>query len=92
MPYKQFKKFWIYLDTLCRQDVVNMAVEEILDVRGLSKVQSILRKYNLSHVTIDYKLNCVFKKGTNYNYRKDVLKEEEEQAGKIKHNPVSRVL
>jgi len=46
------------------------------DVRGLSKVKQILYKYNLSSVTIDYKLMFSFQRKLERNPRKELEKKE----------------
>lgn len=69
---QDYRNFWDQLSTLTRNDVVKMAHDELLDVKGLSMVKQILYKYNLSHVTIDHRLNFVFKKSPDYCPRKDL--------------------
>jgi len=71
-----FRKFWSQIDGLPRKEVVHMAEEEIKDVRGLSKVKEILYKYNLSSVTIDYRLMISFQKKMERNPRKELEKKE----------------
>ena len=66
-----YKEDWDYYDSMPRKDVLNLAMEEMLDVRGLSKVKEILYKYNLSTVTFDYKLQITFKKSLTYCPRRN---------------------
>ncbi len=73
---KDLQKFWDYLGGLPRNDVIKMAEEELLDVRGLSLVKNILYKYNLSNVTIDYKLKLAFKRSIQYCPKKEFEKEQ----------------
>jgi len=70
------KRFWNQLDGLPRKEVVFMAEEEMKDVRGLSKVKEILYKYNLSSVTIDYKLMFSFQRKLARTPRKELEKEQ----------------
>lgn len=53
-----------WMDT---NEAKRLAMEELLDVPGLSKVKNILEKYNLTHVSIDFKLNLTLKKSNQYN-------------------------
>lgn len=46
-----------------------LAVDEIMDIPGLSKIRNILEKYQLSSVTIDFKLQIVARDSRNYNPR-----------------------
>jgi len=71
------KRYWSQLDGMPRKDVLNMAEEEMLDVRGLSLVKKILYKYNLTHVTIDHNLKFSFKRSLTYNPRKEIEKKEQ---------------
>jgi len=64
------ENYWKYLDGLPRKDVLRMAQEELLDVRGLSVVKNILDKYNLTNVTIDHNLRLTLKKSIQDNPRK----------------------
>ena len=65
---------WTHLDTLSRADVYHKAIEDLMDVRGLSKIKEILKEYNLSYVCIDYKLKMTVKRSSNYCPRKELGK------------------
>ena len=71
---KNIKEYWDTLHSMPRNEVLKLAKEEVLDVRGLSILKNILYKYNLSNVTIDYKLNISFKKSKDYCPQKEVDK------------------
>ena len=71
---KDLRKDWEYFDTLSRKEVMKLAEDEIMDVRGLSRIKEILLKYNLSSVSFDYKLRIIFKKSTLYTPRKEYEK------------------
>jgi len=62
VPTDDLKQFWGHLDTLRRDEVIRLAKEEILDIRGLSAVQKVLYKYNLSTFTMDHDLNISLKR------------------------------
>lgn len=71
------KHYWRLLDGMPRKDVLQMAEEEMLDVKGLSLVRNILYKYNLTNVSIDHKLRFAFKKSVQDNPRKESAKGEQ---------------
>lgn len=60
--------------SMSRQEQYEEAIEEIMDVPGLSKLQGIMKKYNLSFVTIDYKLQITVKRSKDYCPKKDEKK------------------
>ena len=57
--------------SLPRQDAYSEAIEEILDVPGLSKVQAIMKKYNISYIVIDHKLKIGAKRVKHYCPKKE---------------------
>lgn len=71
------KRYWSLLDGMPRKDVLQMAEEEMLDVKGLSIVRNILYKYNLTHVSIDHKLRFAFKRSVKDNPRKEIEQGEQ---------------
>ena len=71
------KRYWSLLDGKPRKDVLKMAEEEMLDVKGLSIVRKILYKYNLTNVSIDHNLKFAFKRSLTYNPKKEVEKKEQ---------------
>jgi len=73
---KDLKGYWKYLEGLPRKDILRMAEEELLDVRGLSKVRGILQRYNITHVTIDHRLQFSFKKSPGYSPKCDLEKDK----------------
>lgn len=75
---EDYSNFWEHLSTLPRSKIHQMAEEELMDVRGLSLVKTILHKYNLTNVTINYNLKFAFKKSIEYCPRKEFEKEQGE--------------
>lgn len=72
------KNFWDYLNTLTRAQIIEMAEQELLDIKGLTAVRKILHKYNLTNVTMDNRMKFAFKKSIDYCPRKDFEKEQGE--------------
>ena len=72
---QDYETFWKTLAGLSRKELDTLAREEILDVRGLSKIRNILYKYNLSSVTFDHKLRMTFKKKMKYGPKEDLIRE-----------------
>jgi len=68
---EDLRKDWDHYDTIPRKEVMQLATDEVMDVRGLSRIKAILLKYNLSSVSFDYKLRITFKKSTLYTPRKE---------------------
>ena len=61
---------------LPRSEASKLAIDEIMDVRGLSKVKQILIKYNLTNITIDFNLKMYTKRSLLYNPKKYADKED----------------
>jgi hypothetical protein len=53
------------------QSRYEQAIEEIKDIKGLSLIRNVMEKYNLSFVTIDFKLNITAKRSRDYCPKRD---------------------
>ena len=71
------ERYWSKLDTMSRKEVLSLAEDEFLDIPGLSKVANVLRKYNLTEVTINHKLQFALKRSLSKNPRSEHKKEKQ---------------
>ena len=59
-----------------RQEAYEEAVEEIIDIPGLSKIKKIMEKYNISYIVFDYKMNISAKRSAQYCPKWEEQKQE----------------
>jgi len=75
---------WKYVDphTLPREQACYEAIEELMDVPGLGKVKSIIEKYNLKFVAIDFqlKITIMLERKDSYNRDKNTIKHRAKEA------------
>ena len=58
------------LASLNTKEAKHLAEQEIMDIPGLSAVRKVLEKYNVTNVTIDFKLNVTCKFSKYHNPKK----------------------